>query len=968
LVVAPDVARGQQPEPVRSGFSASSDPALRRFDARSEGMARLDIRGRAHPLLEDLAFYPESEDVIERPGADVRARESWTTARVQIGRTLLLADPGYGKTTLLWHEVVRRNDRALASIRTQAGPTFDLRFALFLRAADLARIVASEPDSLSTAVAGWFSGRNEDCRRLLEQKIECGDCLLAVDAFDEVPSGGSESLRSALTSALSAFGRRFPQASLLLSSRPTGFAGSMLSINEEDHLELVPFDDDQMEQAIASWLSDKTATGEAAPRQFRLPPGIRPLLRCPLLLSLACRALRRARRASDTPDAQPARWERRVDLYEAFLADALARWSERALPPPTRDQRSSFRLFAADLAEALWRRDPERTLWHPSEVWRAIEVTRPRYPSLEPAARPQLLEDLCVAGILTPAGPDRPDTPLAFTHRSFGHYLAACALADRIESAPDGAGASPGTDDVWGFLDRKAWDPAWEPIICCLAGRLADPGPLLDLLSSSSATSTNPNGDDCFGHRLSLAACCLAELRPDYLQTERLRADRVTADTLSSWWVLRSHFPAVVGTAGPTRALGALGQVNGRIDGIPLTDWICRRLGAPDVATREAAAAAVIEMGRDVPVSRLLIGLGGLLEDPDPAVRKVALEAVKGLGPAAGAAAAVPARLIELLRERDAWIDAVLALRCIGRAAAMPSTLARLAHLLVHSDWRVRQAAARAVGALGSAAATGPILACFPRLLQDSHVTVRQAAVEAVIGLGAASEGEAIVSALISLLRDPDEAVGHGAAEAIGRMGGVTRTGEFLAQLVQLMEDADPAVRRAAAWAVRSMGTAGAKLESRARVAELLGDAPDESQAASAPAREPDEEETSERVARLLERLGHPVPDIRQSAADAVARMGAAAALPEVVGRLAPLVRDASIEVRIAAAKAVGALGGVAGVPEVLAALREQARDEDEEMRAAAASALTLLMAQGVRLFEGPGGAWYARTVTDLSR
>jgi hypothetical protein len=79
-------------------------------------------------------------------------------------------------------------------------------------------------------------------------------------------------------------------------------------------------------------------------------------------------------------------------------------------------------------------------------------------------------------------------------------------------------------------------------------------------------------------------------------------------------------------------------------------------------------------------------------------------------------------------------------------------------------------------------------------------------------------------------------------------------------------------------------------------------------------------------------------------------------------------VRDASIEVRIAAAKAVGALGGAAGVPEVLAALREQARDEDEEMRAAAASALSLLMAQGVRLFEGPGGAWYARAVTDLSR
>lgn len=59
------------------------------------------------------------------------------------------------------------------------------------------------------------------------------------------------------------------------------------------------------------------------------------------------------------------------------------------------------------------------------------------------------------------------------------------------------------------LLDHKAWLAEWEQVFLFLAGRMADPCALLDLLSDPHPSVKR---DDLFHHRLALAVLCMAEI------------------------------------------------------------------------------------------------------------------------------------------------------------------------------------------------------------------------------------------------------------------------------------------------------------------------------------------------------------------------------------------------------------------------------------------------------------------------
>jgi hypothetical protein len=125
-------------------------------------------------------------------------------------------------------------------------------------------------------------------------------------------------------------------------------------------------------------------------------------------------------------------------------------------------------------------------------------------PGFGKTMRKDLIEDLCATGILVMAGPDDPSTPLMFTLSSYGEYLAGCALANRLcEEDPE---------EDWIWVERKAWDPDWGPVLVFTAGRLgqkAAGGKTAALDELMKRLLGVP--DDRFRHRLALAAVCLAE-------------------------------------------------------------------------------------------------------------------------------------------------------------------------------------------------------------------------------------------------------------------------------------------------------------------------------------------------------------------------------------------------------------------------------------------------------------------------
>jgi HEAT repeat protein len=560
-----------------------------------------------------------------------------------------------------------------------------------------------------------------------------------------------------------------------------------------------------------------------------------------------------------------------------------------------------------------------------------------------------LLDDLCAAGILVPAGPDTADTALRFPDHSFAAYLTAGALAHRIQ---DEASSSATRRRVWEYLDRQAWDPAWQEVFIFLAAQLAEPVPLLDLLIAPRAA---PGGDDFFHHRLATAALCLPEIAP-HLQAPLAEViDAVTTRAFSLWWQRRHESAELAGLTRITRALPALGVLNAPLDGTPLQEWLCRRLRASHAGERQAAAEALVHAGSRVPAPSLLTCLGEMLGATDAATRQLALETVMGLG----GRAAVPtllARLADLLCDPASAPQAALAVRCLGSAAATPGFLERLTRLLDDADTAIRQAAARAVGGIGSPAATPRILERLEALLRAESPELRHASLEAVRCLGSAATTEPLVNGLLDCFSDTHESIRQGAVEALAQLNFAASRPALLTRLAALLSDPAAEVRETASRAARVLGLVSATPQALDRLTQQLGSG----LAPSPPAPLPmlGEGRRNSPPDEL------PSPSIGRGAGGE----GAAPRPPIDPDRLAESLTGTDEFAREEAARVAAGRGTAAATPAVLAGLLALLRSPETRTRQAAAEALGSLMEQGVRIFPDTERGWVAYTVAELTQ
>jgi HEAT repeat protein len=160
------------------------------------------------------------------------------------------------------------------------------------------------------------------------------------------------------------------------------------------------------------------------------------------------------------------------------------------------------------------------------------------------------------------------------------------------------------------------------------------------------------------------------------------------------------------------------------------------------------------------------------------------------------------------LRERlDPWSEAGPLL-----ARLAPGKVLELAKRLRDKDWRVRYAAAQALGAMGPAAATPEVLQALLACLRDEDGEVRWAAAEALGQMGPAAATPEVLQALMGCLRDEDGSVRAAAAGALGAMGPAAATPEVLQALLERLQDEDRHVRRAAAEALTAWHRQGLRL------------------------------------------------------------------------------------------------------------------------------------------------------------
>lgn len=184
------------------------------------------------------------------------------------------------------------------------------------------------------------------------------------------------------------------------------------------------------------------------------------------------------------------------------------------------------------------------------------------------------------------------------------------------------------------------------------------------------------------------------------------------------------------------------------------------------------------------------------LHDPDPTVRKVAIQSIGKLAPEVPGA--VPA-LIELFPD----VGAVRAVAEFGPAAG--DAVPKLIPLLDDPDPAVRRNACRTLGRIGAAARSA--VPALTARLTDPNPPVREYAAKALgwIGPSAASA----IPELVKLLADPEAVARQGAVQALGDMGPAAK-GE-LAKVQALKADPDKSVQAAAERAERLIDPSLAK-------------------------------------------------------------------------------------------------------------------------------------------------------------
>lgn len=251
-----------------------------------------DFDRRKDVAIEDLYVSP----TILAPPSATREGNTVEDLLREIDRTVLLGDPGNGKSTashVLLYEAAQLS-------------TAPLPFLVVLREFAGAGLDRSVVEYLEDRLSKVYQCRPPE--GFVEHVLETGKALVVFDGLDELLD---TSHRRQVTDAVSLFCNRYPLVRTLVTSRRVGYHQAPMDKNQFAVLELSGFDRDQVEEYVAKWFRqlDLDADQVAAWTEafMRESDSVSDLTSTPLLLALMCIIYRGER---SLPRNRPAVYER----------------------------------------------------------------------------------------------------------------------------------------------------------------------------------------------------------------------------------------------------------------------------------------------------------------------------------------------------------------------------------------------------------------------------------------------------------------------------------------------------------------------------------------------------------------------------------------------------------------------------------------------------------------------------------
>lgn len=656
-----------------------------------------------------------------------------------------------------------------------------------------------------------------------------GEVLLLFDGLDEITNHPvfHNVFKTSLT--------MFPNCPTVMTCRTVSFARYHSLGPDFPVFMLGGFDDQTRNAYIRAFPVEGRASydPEALISHLDQTPHLRALATNPLLLSIFCSVVRQ-RQGGPLPAT-------RASVYQQALTGLLTQRAHRTQvqypgEEPTQEEKL---VLLQCTAFHLFTQEERRLTFTSDELGQALKLALKEegYGNATAPWANALRTDLTQnSGLLRHSA----DQTFFFLHVTVQEFLVAANLSRfintngwHVQIPVSGSNVS-----ARALLDAKAWDPRWREVLIFLAGQLREVQPLLQLLADQKR-------DDLFRHRLGLAASCLSE-RIGTTSGHTALNDRIVTTVLTQW---EQHRRGNSDAAIPhiTHALLTLGQVNGRIEGLSLFQWVQQRLR---VASTEDLRAGVVELlGRlGAPTVQQPEGITALvaaLEDTATTIRAEAVMACHRIGAAAFQQPDVR-RAVEHLaqsdpdsfvRSRAATVLAEQNARatCTRHAHTLPNqrttrqpsvlasqpslqapTIEELLTALASEDRGQRAQAAHALSEQGIAVIrhAGAMALLLQTALHDTDGGVRAQAAAAFGQLGPeVTQHPHALPALAAILRDRDKGVRAQAAKALGQIGATSITHPYvLPDLLSALHDEDSYVRFRTAEALGRIMAQGVRI------------------------------------------------------------------------------------------------------------------------------------------------------------